>query len=216
MNHSAWPLVTVDIDGTLTTVHGWLAIADAFGRRPQFEATQRRYFAREVMEDEHLEAMLDVASGRTLAEVESALEATPRIRGIRDGIRTLHAHGSRVALLTHNPPYIGNWYRRSFGFDDFEGTVGQEVVAGIVQRPHGIRADKLGGLRALTARMGVPAERVVHIGDGWADARVFRLVGRGIALNSSLPDVERAADLALRTDDFREVVAALEALPPRR
>jgi phosphoserine phosphatase len=215
MTPPPWPLVTVDIDGTLTTVHGWQWIADALGRREELERTNRRFFAREVGEDEHLEDLLRIADGHALAEVEAALDTTPRMDGISEGIQQLQAQGSRVALLTHNPPYVGDWYLRRFGFDDFEGTVGQDVVGGIVQSPHGVRADKVGGLRALTARTGVPAAQVVHIGDGWADARIFPLVGRGVALNSSLPDVDRAADLILRTHDFREVAAAVGLLEPR-
>ncbi|MCI4339172.1 MAG: haloacid dehalogenase-like hydrolase [Thermoplasmata archaeon] len=210
-----WPLITVDIDGTLTTVHGWKVIADALGRRAEFERTQRRFFAKEIGEDEHLQNMLSLAEGRTVSEVEAALEATPRLDGIAEGIRAFHANGSRVALLSHNPSYVGRWYQRKFGFDDFEGTGAQAVVDGVIGPVEGLHADKPAGLRALVARQGTSATRVVHIGDGWADAVVFRLVARGVALNSSLPEVERAADLVLRADDFRDVVRAVEALRPR-
>ncbi len=60
-----WDLVTVDIDGTLTTIHGWKVLAAAFGRRADFDQTQRRFFAHEIGEDEHLADMLAVAQGRT-------------------------------------------------------------------------------------------------------------------------------------------------------
>jgi phosphoserine phosphatase len=208
-------LVTVDIDGTLTSIHGWKVIAESLGRGDDYARTNRRFFAKEESEDEHLTEMLRIAAGSPLVEVEAALASTPRIGGIAEGIRYLHDRGTKVALLTHNPPYVCEWYCRTFGFDDFEGTVGQSVVDGVVQPPHRIRADKPSGLRALTSRAGVPATRVVHIGDGWADAALFPLVGRGVALNSSLPDVDRVADLVLVTDDFRTVARAVETLRPR-
>jgi phosphoserine phosphatase len=210
-----WALVTVDIDGTLTTGHGWKVIAAHLGRSDEFERTQRRYFAKEIGEDEHLEDMLRIAEGRSIEELEAALEATPRIGAIAEGIQLLRAQGSRVALLTHNPPYVCNWYCRRFGFDDFEGTGSQPVAAGVIGTPTEVRADKPGGLSRLAARAGAPAARVAHIGDGWADAAVFPRVGRGIALNSPLPEVERAADLALRSSDFREVARRISALGPR-
>jgi phosphoserine phosphatase len=216
VTRSAWGLVTVDIDGTLTTVHGWRVIADALGGRAAYDRTQRRFFAHEIGEDEHLKDMLEIAAGHPLEDVERALEATPRIHGIAEGIRGFHERGTRVALLTHNPPFVCAWYGRRFGFDDFEGTGAQEVSGGVVRAPRDVHADKPAGLRALTARLGVPAARTVHIGDGWADAALFPTVGRGVALNSSLPDVERAADLVLRTDDFRTVAETVEALRPRR
>jgi len=210
-----WPLVTVDIDGTLTTVHGWRQISDALGQSARFARTNRRFFAREIGEDEHLKDMLEIVDGVPLEKVEAILESTPRLRWIGEGVRDLHAHGTRVALLTHNPPYVCEWYCRKFEFDDFEGAAVQHVVDGIVQAPRDVRADKPSGLRALLLRSGTSAERVVHVGDGWADAVIFPLVGRGVALNAPRPEVRAAADLAIETDDFREVTAAIERLEPR-
>lgn len=212
---AVWPLLTIDIDGTLTTVHGWKVLSAAFGRGEAFDRTQRRFLRGEIGEDEHLGEMLEVVVGQPLVEVERALAATPRLAGISDGVRWLHDRGTQVALLTHNPPFVCRWYCRTFGFDDFEGTGAQGVVHGIVQAPSEVRADKPAGLRALAARHAIPVSQVVHVGDGRADAALFGSVGRGVALNSALPDVERAADLALHSNDFREVAAAIEALRPR-
>jgi len=210
-----WRLVTIDIDGTLTRKHGWREIAIAFRRLREFDATNRRFFAREIGEDVHLADLLEIATGHTVGEVEAVVERTPKLLGIREGISQLHESGARVALLTHNPTYVADWYRRTFGFDDSEGVAAQTVVGGRVGPPVHVRADKPGGLRALLARQEVPPSAVAHVGDGWSDAEVFRLVGGGVALNSSDPDVNRAADLVLTTTDFRDVVIGLSRLAPR-
>jgi phosphoserine phosphatase len=210
-----WPLVTVDVDGTLTRRHGWEAIADRLGRRPLFDRANARYLSGEVDEDEHLAELLSIATGAPLADVEGALAATPRIDGISEGIAQLHAAGRRVALLTHNPSYVVDWYVARFGFDDAEGTRSQPVVDGVVAPPGPTHAGKLAGLRALAERAGVTTGQVVHVGDGAVDAELFPVVGRGIALNSSRAAVRSAADVVLRTDDFRDVVAAIDRLPPR-
>jgi phosphoserine phosphatase len=210
-----WPLVTVDIDGTLTTIHGWKAIADSLGRTSQFERTQRRFLAHEIDEDEHLKDMLEIAEGRSLAEIEEALAQTPRISKIAEGVAALHAGGARVALLTHNPPYVCEWYCVRYGFDEFEGTGAQPIAGRIIQAPEHVHADKPAGLRRLVERNNISARQVVHVGDGWADSALFPLVGRFVALNSGLPDVERVADLVLHTQDFSEVAEAIETLRPR-
>ena len=211
-----WRLVTVDIDGTLTVGHGWRPIARAFGELPKFEDSNRRFFAHEIGEDAHLRNLLGIATGHTVAEVEAVLAATPKLAGIAEGIAALHEREARVALLTHNPDYVADWYRRTFGFDGFEAVTAQAVVAGRIGPPVEVHADKPQSLRSLIARDGVPADRVVHIGDGWSDAALFPLVGGGIALNSPYPEVRRRADLALSTTDFRDVVDGLSRLSPRR
>ncbi len=210
-----WRLVTVDIDGTLTLRHGWRDIAVAFGRLEAFEDTNRRFFAQEIGEDPHLADLLDLATGHTVAEVTAVVEKTPKLRGIREGVSRLHARGARVALLTHNPDYVVDWYRRTFGFDDAEGVAAQTVTDGRIGPPVAVRANKPGGLRSLLSRLEVPALTAVHVGDGRSDAEVFRLVGGGVALNSPFPDVNRAADLALTTEYFGEVVDGLSLLHSR-
>lgn len=210
-----WKLVTVDIDGTLTRGHGWKVIARRFGRLGAFEQTNRRFFAHEIDEDTHLANLLNIASGHTVSEVEAVLAETPKLAGISEGIGRLHERGARVALLSHNPTYVVDWYRRTFGFDDAEAVTAQSVEGGRIGPPKVVRADKLAGLRALLSRWSLPPETAVHVGDGWSDAEVFRRVGGGVALNSPYPEVALAADLAIVTEDFRDVVEGISRLAPR-
>jgi len=204
-----WRLVTVDIDGTLTVGHGWRPIAEAFGGLPAFEESNRRFFAGEIGEDAHLTNLLRITTGRTVAEVEAVLGATPKLDGIPQGIAALHQRGVRVDLLTHNPEYVADWYRRTFGFDESAAVSAQPVVDDRIGAPAGVRADKPGALRSLLAREHLPARSVVHVGDGRSDAALFPLVGAGVALNSPYADVRRAADLVVTTKDFRDVVEGI-------
>lgn len=210
-----WGLVTVDIDGTLTLVHGWLAIAREVGRLAEFERTQARFLEGGIGEDEHLANLLQIARGRTVEEVLDAVASTPRLRHIAEGVRRLRAAGARVALLTHNPGFIADWYAREFGFQDSEG-VDCPVPGGRIEPPAKIRADKPAGLARLAARASVPYSDIAHVGDGWSDAELFPLVGGGLALNSPIPEVRAAADVVVSTKDFLDAVQALETLRPRR
>jgi len=205
----------VDIDGTLTRTHGWQEMADAFGGEAAFRTTNRRFFAHEIGEDQHLADLLDLVTGRTVAEVLAVVERTPKLRRIREGVGELHARGVRVALLTHNPTYVVEWYCRTFDFDDFDAVDAQPVVDGRIGAPSGVRADKVSGMRSLLGRARLVPSAAAHVGDGWSDAEVFRTIGGGIALNSRLPEVNRAADIALTTEEFPDVVAALERIRPR-
>jgi len=210
-----WRLVTVDIDGTLTVGHGWRPIAVAFGRLAEFDSTHRRFHAHEIGEDEHLANLLALAEGHTVREVEAILEGTPRLSGIREGVAELVRLRAVPALLSHNPGYVVDWYRRTFGFRDAEGVPLPPPEDGRIPAPGPVRANKEGGLRALLQRSGASPRQTVHVGDGWADAELFRRVGGGVSVNTTRPEVAEAADVALTTRDFRDVVDALRRLSPR-
>ncbi|MGA7923977.1 MAG: HAD family hydrolase [Thermoplasmata archaeon] len=215
MNGMPWQLVTIDIDGTLTTVHGWRVIAERAGRLAEYAETNRAFLAGDIGEDEHLRDLLEIAVGLPNHEFETALSITPRIAGIDGFVRKLHDEGVRVVLLTHNPTLVCEWYQRTFGFDDFAGVPGSAVEGGRLGALPPVRADKVAGLKELLGRLSVAPNRVVHIGDGWADARVFPRVGGGVALNSAWPEVRRAADLALDLEDLRPLAERLRSLHPR-
>lgn len=211
----AYRLVTFDLDGTLTRGHGWEIIAESAGRRDEYRRINRRFLAQEVGEDEHLRELLDLAVGLSLDRVHELLSATRRVDGIRSTIAALHERGAVAALLTHNPTYVCDWYVRAFGFDDAEGTDGVQVRDGRIAPCGPIRADKSTGLARLLSRHGARPGEASHVGDGWADARIFPQVGAGIAFNSRHPEVDRAADAALHGNDLTEVVRTLDRLEPR-
>jgi phosphoserine phosphatase len=211
-----WKLVTTDIDGTLTVVHGWGVIAAAVGRSKDYEEVNRRFRGGGVSEEDHLRDLLELAVGAPWSTVRGALEATPRVHRIREAVGELQRLGARVALLTHNPGYVCQWYQEAFGFDAYDGTPGAPVLDGHIGPLGEIRADKRVGMQNLLRRFSVDPMEAVHVGDALPDALVFPHVGGGVALNSRSVVVEGAADLSLRTDDLTVLVRRLQTLVPRR
>jgi phosphoserine phosphatase len=203
-------LVTFDLDGTLTTVHGWKFIAESTGQLPAFEATNGRFFAGEISEDEHLKNLLDLAVGLRRSEVEALLARTPRVEGIGETLEGLTARGIRSALLTHNPTYVCEWYLRHFPFDAAEGTPGTVFEGDRIVGSGPARAGKLPGLLRLAERFGTPLDCIVHVGDGRADAALFGRVGGGISFNTRLPDVAARADAPLRSGTLTAILPVLD------
>jgi phosphoserine phosphatase len=212
---SPWRLITFDLDGTLTRVHGWRMIAERADRVAEYEQSNRRFFAGEIGEDEHFQDLLALATGLTVPQVETVLARTPLVGGIAEAIATWRDRGVRVALLTHNPGYVCEWYQRRFGFDAFSGTEVPVPSTGPILAPPLPHVDKLAGLGALCRTFDVEPRQVVHVGDGWADAAVFPHVGGGVALNSALAAVQEAADLCVVTDDIRGLPEEIDRLHPR-
>src|SRR5580658_4470494 len=166
-------LVCVDIDGTLTLGHGWQTFAARLGRADLYARTQQEYRSGRIGEDAHLRNLLAITEGAPLAKIQEILEETPKVSGIEPGVRRLHELGAQVALLTHNPKYITDWYARKFGMDGADGLGGSpSVVNGIIGRTAHPVSDKVGGLDRLCERFGVGRRESAHVGDGRADALV--------------------------------------------
>ncbi len=212
-----WRLVTVDIDGTITREHGWKAIADRFGRTDEFDRLHRRFEKRTIGLASYLAGLMTIARGHRVREVEAILASTPRLRHLRRGVRALQRRGARVALLSHNPPFVLDWYVRRFGFDGYarESAAHVEVERGRIGPAIVSRPSKLAGAAALLARWKLPPRSAVHIGDGRADGPVFRRLGAGVALNPKDREVLEEADAGVFTDDFDDVVRLLRVLRPR-
>jgi phosphoserine phosphatase len=211
-------LVSFDIDGTLTAGHGWRFLAERLGRLPEYEATDAEYHLHTESENDHLRRLLAIAQGVPLSKVEAILEETPKLRGIGETVRGVEDRGAVPVLLSHNPPYVCEWYARRFGFAAWDGMRdggGPEVVDGVIQAPGPVRVGKVKGLARLLERFHVAAGEAAHFGDGWADAELFPLVGLGVALNSKLPEVDRASDIALRLSDLRDVLPVLDHAHPK-
>jgi phosphoserine phosphatase len=210
-----WRLATFDVDGTLTTVHGWKVIAEATGRQRAYSESNDRFFRRQATEDEHLRDLVGLAEGLTVPDLEELLAKTPKLSGIGAGVQALRRMGVTVALLTHNPTFVCEWYARQFGFDDFEGGWSPPFERGRIPPSWPLRADKRTGLLRLLARHQLRPVDVVHVGDGWADIPVFHWTGGGVALNTDRPEVEQAATVSVRTTEFGSVLRALVQLSPR-
>lgn len=214
MNAFPWRLVTLDLDGTLTRVHGWRFLAEQLGRSSEYEASEAGFRSGALDEDRHLANLLRIARGVRVSRIQELVAATPKIGAIRECVQALHQRGARVALLTHNPGYVCEWYVRAYGLDGFGGSSSRVPVDGTVGEPDPVHADKPAALARFLQRWSLPAEPTVHVGDGPADARIFPLVGGSVALNSVEPRVIRAADASLATDSLLELLPLLEAMRP--
>ncbi|MDE1821301.1 MAG: HAD family hydrolase [Euryarchaeota archaeon] len=201
-------LVSFDVDGTIAIGHGWRAIASFRGEEEAFDRAQDLFVGGEATEDEHLRRLLNFARGLPLSDLEGILDRTHHLPHLVPTIAALHARGTKVALLTHNPLYVCRWYARHYGFDLFAG-VQQSVRDGTIQGVRNVHVDKREGLRLLLQATGSSPSEVVHLGDGLADARVFPYVASGIALNSRIPEVRARADLTVDTRDARKLLPLL-------
>lgn len=65
---------------------------------------------------------------------------------------------------------------------------------------------------ALSARLGIPRERIATIGDGGNDVAMFRASGFSIAMGNAEPDVRAAADAVTDSNDADGLARAIDEM----
>lgn len=82
------------------------------------------------------------------------------------------------------------------------------VGLGIELSPSGV--SKARGLRELCARLGIPVEQTMAVGDGDNDMGVLRAAGLAVAMGNAIPEIRAAADAVTDDCDHDGVAKAIE------
>lgn len=198
------------MDGTLTPHRSiWQHLHESLGLWVGLaEDHWRRYRASEIDYDEF--CALDAAhwEGLPLDRAREIIDAVPYNRGVAEGLRRLRRGGLAVALLSTGLTLLTERIEREF---DLQWSLANHLtsVDGRLTGRAEVRVrdgDKAWGLRALSADLGVPPERMIGVGDGSNDRQVAERVGWFVAHRCHDERLARLADHVCETDDFNVVV----------
>lgn len=207
MSPSRFDLVTLDLDGTLLphdTV--FAAILRDAGHAAYAEETDRAYFDGRMSLEDCFWAQWKLIQPLELADLHRALRKADWLPRIGEGVRRLKDAGLRVCLLTDQPStctdFLGRWGLTDAICSPVKVHEGKQVAIDA-------RFDKLANLQGRLAGLGIPADRVCHVGNGVNDIPVFRAVGGSVAVFDN-PEVRKAAtswvDLKSLDDAVDEVL----------
>jgi hypothetical protein len=76
--------------------------------------------------------------------------------------------------------------------------------------PRGI--DKASGLKRLLRYWGIPASRIVGIGDADNDRALLRVCGLGVAVDTAVPSLKRQAEVRLRPGAGEAIVSLIDQI----
>ncbi len=194
-NRGRLDFVSYDLDGTLIDGTAFLLVARHFGFEEEVLHHDARFRAGEITLEECFEIEFARLEGRTLQEVEAALEAGSWFPRIRDGVQMLHDAGLRSGVLTDNPEFIARFVKR-FGIQDIVSSpaeVKDDRITGKVEPMF----DKWASLRAHLDKKGIEAGRVAHIGNDINDVGVWEQVGLGVCVEPTSVKVAQGADIVI-------------------
>jgi phosphoserine phosphatase len=189
-------LVSLDLDGTLIQPAIFNVVADALGFGAPLRESLRAYIEGRMSLAEAFDHDYRFLVGRPVADFARILDASDAwTPGIASAVSRLEVHGLEVVLTTDQPRFLAESTRR-FGIRRHVCSEA-EVVEGRVGPRVDHLGDKWAGLSTFLAKTQIDPRRVVHVGNGPNDVRVFENVGWAVAVNPERPAVGEAADVVI-------------------
>jgi HAD superfamily phosphoserine phosphatase-like hydrolase len=204
MHRASWSLVSFDVDGTIFRRPALREAAHALGLREEWDEIDDLFDRARITLRERLQSHYGLLNGMRIPDILTEVAKVDVMKHVRETVDALRADGVKVVLLTDLPNFLCADLVDRFGFDGYVASkvgIRDGIVGGEIEP----LPDKRAGLEEYCSRMSIPRSRCAHVGDGRNDVPVFRAVRYSIALNSRLPEVNKAASHAMITDDLLEV-----------
>jgi phosphoserine phosphatase len=204
-------IVAFDLDGTLVTGTSVCIHLAPWVSHRDIEELESRYDAGIITNQQVADRDGSFYARRARADAYMQLETIPLISGISDTIEWLRAHQLVPMIATVTWSFAAEFLAERFGFAAAAGCKMAEedgILLGTVAR-HFAPEDKATFVHDVAASEGVEMDRVVAVGDSQSDVPMFAAAGFGIALYAG-EAAREAADIALDTDDLRDVIAPIE------
>lgn len=211
--------VAFDVDGTLIVHPRGKTVWEVLNRRFLGDdgVNAERYAAFLAGELSYPEwVALDAAgwqeAGATRDAMLAALGDLRLVSGAREALATIRAAGATAVVISGTLDLLLTARWPDHPFDEvYTNRVRFDAdgrIAGWDATPYD-NDGKAVALRAIAARRGIDPSRFAFVGDSANDVHVARAAGFTIAFNPRSPELERAADVVVRSDDLRAILPHL-------
>jgi len=204
-------LVVLDADSTLIEDEVIELLADAAGSRPEVQAVTERAMRGELDFAESLVARVKTLAGlptSVFTDVGRLIRPTP---GVHELIAGLHAHGSRVGVVSGGFHELLDPLAGLLGLDHWRANrleVSDGRLTGGLVGPIIDAEAKAAALREWAAADGIALSRTIAVGDGANDLRMMDQAGLSVAFNAK-PLVKAGADVVIDVCDLSQVLPVL-------
>ena len=204
-------LVVLDADSTLIEDEVIELLADAAGSRSLVADLTDRAMRGELDFSESLRARVKTLAGLSTSVFTEVARLIRPTQGVHELINGLHAHGSRVGVVSGGFHELLDPLAATMGLDHWRANRlevdGGRLTGGLVG-PIIDAAAKAGALREWAAADGIALPQTVAVGDGANDLEMMGVAGLAIAFNAK-PLVRSEADLVIDLCDLSQVLPVL-------
>jgi phosphoserine phosphatase len=201
-------LLVADMDSTMIEQECIDELADFAGIRAHVAAITAQAMAGEIDFEAALKARVALLAGLRLEQIETVLTRLTLTPGARALVATMRAHGAHTALVSGGFTHFTQPVAARIGFHEAFANrlaLADDALTGVVLEPVQGRAAKRAVLDDLRARLGLPREATLAIGDGANDLDMLAAAGLGVAFRAK-PKVAAAAQARI---DYGDLTALL-------
>jgi phosphoserine phosphatase len=206
-----------DLDGTLTSVVSfWRHLHERLDQWHEDAELYQKQFQEEKIDYETF-CRLDAArwKGKSLRELSSIARAVPLRPGAREMREELRRQGLKVGVVSTGLTLLADRVHREL---DLDFTIANRLVVKggcftgevKINVEHG-RKDE--AVRLFCNQFGIPASRVLAVGDSEGDVSLFKAVGFSLAFNPESEAVARGATASCRAENLLEILFHLPLDP---
>ncbi|MFQ6087110.1 MAG: HAD family hydrolase [Candidatus Bathyarchaeia archaeon] len=201
-------LVVFDVDGTLMKSFSWQCLHEALGTWNRGKKYFEQFFQGHITYEEW--ACLDAAlwRGQPVQKIQQIVNAMPYTDGTREVLTTLRRKGFKVVLLSAGLSLVTERIRREIGVDAAlanELTVKNGFLTGGVKVNVSFN-NKDEALHSILKRFDAEMNDCIAVGDDETLVPLFEKVRLAIAFNPRSKNVERHADIVVKSNDLHEVL----------
>ena len=206
-------LVIFDLDGTLTRERSiWEYIHIRLGKWYGFaEEYQKQFLAGKISYEEFCERDAQVWKGMKVEELLEIVRTVPFHSGADELIAHFQQKGLKLSVVSSGLSILCNWVHQKYGFDY---SVSNDLLHenGVLTGKVKIQVyydKKAEWVKRILERFDLRREEVIAIGDSIGDIDMFQMVGFSVAFNSSCADLDKIANVCIRSQNLTDIIPTL-------
>ena len=206
-------LAVFDLDGTLTRERSiWEYIHKQLGKWYGFaEEYQNQFLAGKISYEEFCERDARVWKGMRVEELLEIVKMVPFHPGVDELINYLKERGLKLSMVSSGLSILSDWVHQKCGFDY---SVSNDLLHenGVLTGRVKIQVyydKKAEWVKRILEQFHVRPEEVIAIGDSVGDIDMFQMVGFPVAFNSSCSDLDKIANVCIRSQNLADIIPKL-------
>jgi len=201
-------LVVFDVDGTLMNAHSWQFLHEALGTWDEGQRYFELFFGERITYEEWARLDASLWRGLPLERVKRIINTMPYTYGAKETVSLLREKGFRVFLLSAGLSLVTGRINEEIGVDGYLANdliVRNGFLTGEVKVNVSFY-NKDEALSRVLPKWNLKMEDCVSVGDDPTLIPLFEKVGFSIAFNPVDENIERNADVVVRSKDLRHIV----------